>query len=155
MAIDRLTADEITRYLNDHIPATAALAIRVTSFDGAAVTTVAPLAANVNHRDTMFGGSLATIGIVSGWSLIWAALQTEGIPNRLVIQKSETEFLRPATDDVEATTEPLAHLTFDRFCHGLRRKGRARIQVRTAISCKGETVAIHFGCFVTMKLDAS
>ena len=49
---------------------TAHFAVQVTAFDDSSIRLRAPLAANINHRDTVFGGSLSSIGILAGWSII-------------------------------------------------------------------------------------
>ena len=63
--------DEITRYLHDHIPITRSLGARVEHADGQSVRLWAPLAQNLNHRDTAFGGSLSSLAILSGWVLLY------------------------------------------------------------------------------------
>ena len=57
-------------YLYNHIPITKHLGVKVLSFDGHSVKLNAPLAENINHRDSVFGGSLASVAILSGWTIL-------------------------------------------------------------------------------------
>ena len=49
--------DDLTEYLHSHIPLTRHLGVRVAGLDDASARLCAPLAANLNHRDTAFGGT--------------------------------------------------------------------------------------------------
>ncbi len=51
----------------------------------------APLAPNINHRDTVFGDDAWALAILSVWSLAHARLKAEGSMARLVIQSNAAE----------------------------------------------------------------
>src|SRR5437773_915061 len=97
-----MTPDALTEYLHQHIPLTAALGARALRCDAHEIEISAPLKPNLNHRGTAFGGSLATLGIVSGWALLHLALRREHMTARLVIQRSECEFAEPVEDGFAA-----------------------------------------------------
>jgi thioesterase domain-containing protein len=99
MALD-LTAVEA--YLHEHIPLSRALGLKVTGYDGKAVRLWAPLAPNLNHRQTAFGGSLSALGILAGWTLLHIKLGAGGDPPQLVIQRSETDYSVPVDSDFTA-----------------------------------------------------
>ncbi|MGH8456716.1 MAG: YiiD C-terminal domain-containing protein [Stenotrophobium sp.] len=144
-----MTPDEITEYLHRNIPLTRALGVRVLRCETACAEISAPLAPNLNHRGTAFGGSLATLGIVSGWTLLHFALQREGIEARLVIQNSNCDFMEPAAGELTAVTRmPAAE--WDRFLAALRRGRRARICVKTEIMAVDRQVVTHEGTYVAL-----
>ena len=56
-----MTPSELQRYLHEHIPLTAAMEVKVVSCGPDAAHLSAPLAPNINHRDTAFGGSASAL----------------------------------------------------------------------------------------------
>ena len=52
-------ANAVERYLHRHIPLTAAMGVRVAAVTLQRAELRAPLAPNINHRETVFGGSAA------------------------------------------------------------------------------------------------
>ena len=92
-------------YIQQHIPITAHLGVKIQSFDGQKIIISAPLESNKNLHGTAFGGSQAAIGILTGWSLIYLKLKQLGIENDLVIQKSSYDFTKPVTSDFTASCQ--------------------------------------------------
>ena len=43
----------------------------------------APLAPNINHRETVFGGSASAVAILAAWSMLHLRLSAEGLGSRL------------------------------------------------------------------------
>ncbi len=68
-----MDARELERYLQDRIPLSRAMAVEVRTASPAGVTLFAPLAPNINHRDTVFGGSASALAILAAWSALLAA----------------------------------------------------------------------------------
>ena len=139
-----MTPEQLTGYLHAHIPLTAALAARVVAFDTRQMEIAAPLAPNQNHRGTAFGGSLATLGILGGWSLLNTALERQNLFAKIVVQHSDCEFREPVTADFTALSV-LPEAEWPRFLATLRRHGRARIAIETRISANGRAVVTHRG----------
>ena len=79
---------ELERYLHQHIPLSKAMQVSVVEVLPAGVVLSAPLAPNINHRDTVFGGSASALAILAAWSLLHTRLSGEGIASRLVIQRN-------------------------------------------------------------------
>jgi thioesterase domain-containing protein len=142
--------DVITQYAHEHIPITKHMGITVLAVDDEQISLLAPYAPNINHRETIFGGSISSLGILAGWALLWAKLQVEETPNRLVIQASSTEFIKPATDAIVACCQcDRAHwLT---FYTTLKRHGKARITLNAETRCGDIVVATHTGQYVAMR----
>src|SRR4051794_1861633 len=93
---------EVTTFLHHEIPIIRAMGIQLVGWDGVTVTVAAPLAPNQNHADTAFGGSIATVGIVAGYSLLHLIFLERQLSTRILIQKSSTEYLRPIDEDMTA-----------------------------------------------------
>ncbi len=65
----------LKEYLYNHIPLTRAMEVKVDSISDTALTLSAPIAPNINHRETVFGGSASALCILSAWSLIHCRLR--------------------------------------------------------------------------------
>ncbi len=144
--------DGVTAYLHDHIPLTAHMGVLVIGYDEQSVRLSAPLEPNLNHRNTAFGGSLSTLGILAGWTLLHLRLQEAGIANRLVIQKSEMQFKRPAMNTLEAVCSQTDVAEWDRFKQMIVEKEKRRMTLVSEIYSDGELVAVNEGVFVSLKM---
>ncbi len=151
----RMTLDETTRYLHEHIPLTRHLGAVVEAYDGASIRLAAPLAPNLNHRATAFGGSLSALAILSGWTLLHLNLRARGIDARLVIQRSAFDFDEAVEGDFSATSTLPAAADWERFLATLGRRGRARIHVRGTVRTAAAAAAggTHEGAYVAIRLD--
>jgi len=145
-----MSPEAFTEYLHRNIPLTAAMQLRVLRADGASIELAAPLAPNRNHRDTAFGGSLATLGIVAGWALLQQGLTREGVEAHIVVQKNECEFLEPVTAEFFAESR-VPEPEWARFIATLLRRNRARITVHGTLRSAGNEVVRHSGTFVAIR----
>jgi len=148
----KVNLNEVTSYIHEHIPITSHLGATVESYDGEKVIISAPLTPNLNHRNTAFGGSLSSFGILSGWTLLFLKLKEMGIKNRLVIQKSSFDFLVPVDDDFQATSTIPQPEIWDKFIKTLTKHGRARITVQSRIESSSGTGGNHEGVYVAVIL---
>jgi thioesterase domain-containing protein len=149
-----LSTKELEQYLRTHIPLAAAMEATVEDADGTLVRLCAPLPPNVNHHGTVFGGSISSLSLLSAWTLIQLGLREAGIPSQVVIQRNSVEYLRPVEGDLEAVCARPPGEEWDRFVATLRRRGRARIVVRSELLSAGELVATFQGAFVASRTDA-
>lgn len=144
---------DLLSYLHAHIPLSAAMQVAVVSATPEAITLSAPLAPNINHRSTAFGGSVSTLAILSAWSLVNLRLKAEGLHTRLVIQSNRMEYDAPIESDFTATATLADTAAWPLFVKMLRRKGRARIVVKSVVRC-GEAVGGRFeGEFVAFLIS--
>ena len=146
-----MQAAELETYLHDHIPLTRAMEVSVLSSGVEEVVLGAPLAPNINHRDTVFGGSAASLATLAAWSLLFTRLRREGVASQLVIHRNTMEFGRPITEAFEARAvldQPEAWATFIRT---LSRRAKARITVRSVLEQGGEVVGTFSGDFVALR----
>lgn len=141
---------ELRQYLHEHIPLSRAMEVEVLVANKERVKLVAPLAPNINHRDTVFGGSASALAILSAWSLLHVRLNEENLSSRIVIQKSMMNFERPIVAEFMAESAISEEATWLKFLNTLRRKGRARISIAAEIYCKGENAGAFEGVFVAL-----
>jgi len=136
-------AQALQETLAHEIPITQHLNIRVVSYDQSGLVLQAPLAPNINHKHTAFAGSLNSVVTLAGWGLLWLILQELEISARVVIQDSTCSYLLPINDDFSAYCARPTQNQIDRLAEGLRKRGKARIELHTEIH-NGPTIAVSF-----------
>ena len=142
---------EVEAYLHQHIPLSAGMGVRVAACDAEGVTLRAPLAPNINHHSTAFGGSTSALAILSAWTWLHFALRAAGHASRLVIQRNTVDYLAPVTRDFEARCTGLPAAEFEEFLRTLDRYGKARAKLTAELTCDGTKVAAFAGDYVASR----
>lgn len=145
-----MSAHELERYLHEHIPLSRAMAVSVLAVSPDQVRLAAPLAPNINHRDTVFGGSAAALAMLAAWSLLHTRLSAEGSSARLVIQRNTMEYERPIAGEFTARAALEQAGRWQPFTDTLARRGRARISVTAVLEYAGEVAGRMSGQFVAL-----
>lgn len=145
-----MTAAELEHYLHQHIPLSSAMQVSVEAASPEGVTLGAPLPPNINHRDTVFGGSASALAILSAWSLLHIKLAAGGHQTRLVIQRNTMSYERAILGRFTAHAQAPAPEPWKAFARMLGRKGRARIAVSSTLRYEGQDVGHFEGEFVAL-----
>ena len=145
-----MTPPELQQYLHSHIPLSKAMSVAVVAVEHDSVTLSAPLQPNINHRETVFGGSASALAILSAWCLIQTRLSAEGIAARLVIQENTMSYDKPIAGEFLAVSQLDDSQGWERFKTMLRRKGKARISVRSELAYEGQVAGRFKGEFVAL-----
>ncbi len=145
-----MSPSELEKYLHDHIPLSRAMEIGVVQVQPEAVILSAPLAPNINHRDTVFGGSASAVAILAAWSLLHTRLSGEGIASRLVIQRNTMSYERPIDGTFTAEAVIASPEAWGRFLHMFKRRGKARITVTSLLNFGGKVAGRFEGEFVAL-----
>ena len=140
MSIDCITVE---KYLHDHIPLSQSMAVSVVSISDNIVVLAAPLLPNINHRSTVFGGSISAVAILSAWTFTYVQLQHLAIACRIVIKSNHMEYVNPITGDFEAHCFAPPQQSWERFLKTLARRGKGRI-ILTAEVYSGTLLAGQF-----------
>jgi thioesterase domain-containing protein len=143
---------ELEQYLHEHIPLSRAMAVTVESVSPLSVVLRAPLQPNINHHETVFGGSAASVALLSGWSLLHVRLRTQGLANRLVIQRHSMEHERPIQAEFTARAQLDESDRWEPFLEMLIRRGKARVTVSTLLEQSGERAGRLVGEFVALRV---
>lgn len=146
---------ELEQYLQAHIPLSRAMQVHVEKIEEASVVLSAPLAPNINHRETLFGGSASAIAILAAWSLLHTRLRRAGLASRLVIQRNTMEYDLPVAGDVTARASLQDPAQWDAFVRMLARKGKARIAVVSVLEYQGQEAGRLVGEFVALAGDGA
>jgi len=147
-ALDTLT--DLERILHAEIPVTRAMGVTLARYDEHGLALAAPLAPNLNHKKTAFGGSLNSLATLACWGLIQLLVHGRGPAITVVIQESSVQYLKPVMRDFEAVCPLLPEPVTERFLRALDRKGRARLVLDSEIRTDGD-IAVRFrGQFVAV-----
>lgn len=141
---------ELELYIHQQIPITAAMGVGVIEATVDRVELSAPLAANINHRETVFGGSAAAIATLAAWTLVLVRMRAQQLGGRLVISRNSMEYQKPITDDFTAIATADDLNSWEKFVAGLERKGRGRVVAKSQLILNNVPVAAFEGQFVAM-----
>ena len=142
--------EELDRYLHEHIPLTAAMEISTVAVGESSVWLRAPLAPNINHHETFFGGSASALAIVSAWSLLHVRLRVSGLAANVVIRRNTMSYLAPVTGTADAMSFVEDEGAWSPFLQQLQRKGRARIAIGAELKFEGRVCGRLEGEFVAL-----
>jgi thioesterase domain-containing protein len=145
-----MSPGELEQYLHEHIPLSKAMQVSVAKVEGESVVLSAPLAPNLNHRETVFGGSASSLAILAAWSLLHTRLRHAGITCRLVIQRNTMEYDLPIIGDFTARSALQDPGHWEPFLRMLTRKGRSRIAVISVLEHGGREAGHFTGEFVAL-----
>lgn len=147
-----MTPAELQAYLHTHIPLSRAMDVEVLEATPESIVLTAPLEPNVNHRGTAFGGSIATLATLAGWSLLRVRLDDyEPLPH-LVIQRSSMDYLAPIEGCFSARTHYPAGADWSDFLRQLETRGRARLSLDVEVFADKRLTARMSGAFVALKV---
>jgi thioesterase domain-containing protein len=146
---------ELEQYLHVHIPLSKAMQVSVEQVHAQSVVLSAPLAPNINHQETVFGGSAAAVAMLAAWSALYSRLTGEGIASRLVIQRNTMSYALPIDGTFTATAAIRDAEEWVRFLRMLRLKGRARITVTSQLHFRGQLAGKLEGEFVALGASAA
>jgi thioesterase domain-containing protein len=143
-----ITPQALQDYLYAHIPLSRAMAVEVKTATPQSVLLSAPLEPNINHRNTVFGGSASTLAILSAWALLHVSMADANIQARLVIQKNSMNYDLPMLGAFSAEATTPAPEKWQRFLATLQKHKRARVNICSVLKCEGQQVGTFEGDFV-------
>lgn len=141
---------EIEDYLHQYIPISKAMGICVVSITPREVILYAPFSNNINHKKTVFGGSLHAVATLACWSLLHFHLQ-EFYPLDLVITHSDIDYFLPVNTDFKAHCQIPENSVWERFIKTLKSRGKARIELQAHIFQNGNLAVDYRGTFAALK----
>ena len=116
------------------IPISKQMRIKVVKANTHQVVVSVPLAPNVNHQATVFGGTLASALLLSGWCLAEVRLGEWGLKGHIVVMKTEIDYLRPVAADFLAVCTLDDETVWENFRKDLENRKKARIWIEGSVS---------------------
>jgi thioesterase domain-containing protein len=133
--------NDLEAYLHEHIPISGHMGIKVVRADLECVTLSAPLEPNINHRSTVFGGSCASVAMLSAWALVLLRVRDAGRDERIVVQHGSLDYLAPIYGEFSATSRSPDEAIWARFMRTLERGRPARVELTADVEAASEVVA--------------
>lgn len=131
-------------YLHRYVPISAAMGITALEASDKKVVLQAPIANNINDKLTAFGGSLHALATLACWSLIYMNLNIECLDRvQVFISESKADYLSPVTKDFSAECHFPEESEWNTFMKMFKRKGKARITLRSKIF-DGDKLCVDF-----------
>lgn len=146
---------QIKEYLYKHIPISQAMGIEVQQASLDKVALFAPIANNINHKSTVFGGSLHAVATLACWSLLYLHVKkVGGKPPQIVITKSEILYHAPVEADFIAECVAPESADLERFLKMLQAKGKARIHLAATISDNNRVCVEYQASFAALRSNS-
>ena len=145
-----MNSRELLQSLNDKIPLTHAMGLKVLRCDQNGVEISADFFKNKNHKNTAFGGSVNSLMTLVCWS--WLSLYLENELElsdlQVVIQESHAHFLKPIVGDFSAVCVRPDKKELSRFAKTLETRRKGRITLAAHIGEDADILAKFSGRFV-------
>jgi thioesterase domain-containing protein len=140
------TEQALESVLHQDIPLTREMGIKVLSWQAHQLRLHLPLAPNINHKSTLFGGSLYCGAVLAGWGWLYLRLKEAGIEDgHIVIQDGQISYPLPVNSDGVVICDAPDDPTWDKFVKLYQRRGRARLSLNTRILAEGsDASAVQF-----------
>lgn len=144
-----MQAKDLENLLRTEIPIAQVIGIHDLHLSQDELTMILPLQPNINHKGTLFGGSLYSAGALSCYGLFLAGLRAESLStNNIVISDGNMRYLAPVDQDAKVTARWKSHTEQVEFFRILALKKKARIQMTAQISIEAKICAEFAGQFV-------
>ena len=111
----------------------------------------APLAPNINHLETAFGGSLHALPTLACYATLWTILREAGINGHVVVKHSEANYRQPVKGRLRATCARPSKTIVTQFMSDLHRNKKARMKLEALVEGAAGKPAVEFkGTFVAL-----
>ncbi|MFY4805739.1 thioesterase domain-containing protein [Aliarcobacter butzleri] len=138
--------------LHNEIPLTKFMDLKITKYDEKELITLAPLNKNINDKGTAFGGSLATLTIISGWSICWLiSKELEINSENIVVIKNEHSYRKPVTKELICHTKRPTKDEIENLKNKLLLKKSASIKISSQI-IEDDEVCVDFTGYYVIKI---
>jgi thioesterase domain-containing protein len=137
-----INSEYLEAVLHRDIPLTRDMRLKVLDWREQQLSLHLPLEPNVNHKSTMFGGSLYCGAVLAGWGWLHLRLKEEAIEDgHIVIQEGQISYPLPVTGDAIAICPAPSAAVWKKFLAMYQRYGRARLTLHTRIVNAGSDEA--------------
>ncbi len=142
---------EFENYLHDHIPVTKSMGFTVEEYSLGRIRIKAPYKENINHRLSVFGGSISSILIMAGWAYVRKLMERIDPDCIIVIHKNTVNYHLPIISSFTAEVKRVNKRQVDTFIEMYEKYGKARISIESEIDGNNHVLADFKGTFVVLK----
>lgn len=144
-------SQQLSQFFATHLPVTQFMQMDVERYDGKTLILNAPLAPNVNDKQTAFGGSLYNASVMACWGMAHLKTLEAGIECNQVVTKASIEYLAPVQGVIRAICESPSSQEVEKFIAQFNTKGRSRITLHARIECSGKLAVKFEGTYAILK----
>lgn len=148
----KVDAQNLEAQLYKNIPILRYHQFKISELTNEKIVITAPIIENKNHFNTAFGGSISTLGIVTGWTLLLYKVQEGKLPLRLVIQRNSIQYKLPIKSDFISQTE-INNEHWIEFVQTARTNGKAKLTMKINIFSGGILCAEQECKYAALKND--
>ena len=143
---------ELEKKLHNEIPLTKFMNMKIENYNEKELITTAPLDVNINDKGTAFGGSLATITIISAWSICWLISKELGFnSNNIVVIKNEHSYKKPVTKNLVCVTTKPEENQLKNLKEKLLSKKSASIKIESKV-IENDEICVDFTGYYVIKI---
>lgn len=126
-----MNAQELQDYIYDHIPVVGVNRFEIAAIDGDVVSVRGNYDLHINHRNSVFGGSIGTATTLASWAQVRMFMEHEGLAEKavIVVQRHTVEFLLPVLSDFTAKGLEIGAADKEKFMSILGRHKRAKLEL--------------------------
>lgn len=129
-------------FLHEQIPLAKALGVSVIEAHDERAEVRCPLAPNLNHLGTAFGGSLGAVLILAGYTWLYQAMESRGFKCHVILRRSEVDYREPVDHDFSAVAKGPFEEELEKFLQMYKKKGRARLTLEAEIATEKNGVSV-------------
>jgi thioesterase domain-containing protein len=148
-----LSPQTLEHYLHEHIPLSKTMQVNVIEAEEERVILSAPLTPNINHTESVFGGSASAVAILAAWSIIHVRLKNADIATSIVIQSNNMSYERPIRGTFTARSFITQPKAWEVFMRTLLRRRRARIAVSSVLEYEDQLAGNFEEYFVAIGIN--
>src|SRR5215212_7858943 len=115
------------------------MGLRLAGNEGDGFAVEAPVALNLNHLRTAFGGSINAVATLSAYGFLWLELNEAAA--HVVVAEGSIQFLRPVRETIRAVCLRPDANTLAVFRRDFSERGKARIALRVQVREAGAIAA--------------
>ena len=147
-----MSVDELQKLLNQEIPLSSNMKVTLLEVNDDELILRLPLSPNINHKGTIFGGSLYAASAIACYGLFLFCIRDRGYwTQNIVIADGDIQYVAPATQDVKVIASWPGEIEKSGFFSTLEKKGKGRIEMKAHIYCDKTEVCKFQGRFVAFK----
>ena len=140
---EQMNRQVFQRRIREAIPLADSMKLEAIEVSSEKVILKAPFAPNRNNHGTVFGGSIATLMLLTGWALLQPRMDEEVPGSLAVIARSDVSYRAPVEGDLYARTHPVDETDLARFMADLRKKDKAVISIKGSAAGAPEELALE------------
>ena len=132
-------AEDLQNYIYEHIPIVKQNNFSITIDAASRILVQGNYREHINHRNSVFGGSLSTALILAAWAYVRKILQDQNCgPAVIVIQSQEVHYLEPVTADFSAVALEIDPKEKARLATMLNKFSKARMDIAAILTHGGD-----------------